>query len=323
MHSYTPRLTRILILPAGFPKVSPPPVPHDFSEGNKINMHVSLKQCTIYLTAKKFPYLIMSKLTPDETSRLIAKLEGETRTIELRFANLVATVGQALERSHATADKLKLFLDSCGMKELADCINSSEVITEAIRKISRGHYWSFFNYELFEIMTTTFCKSKDVISHLDSYKSDFRVYCMRRLFEMPAIVFEKAIPDSDSVLKFYIKIDSNFTVSVNDIKNIQHLISKMLDVHPLYLIDVKDGCVELHFGCLKSMQELFPHDGHEKMRKSLAQLQAVEYLQCGDMKIALAQTDLPETTIENEGPAELSDEELPGSYIRICTQLKW
>lgn len=224
------------------------------------------------------------------------------------------------------------------MKQLADCIDSSEDITETMLKISRGNYWSFFNYELFEMMTTTFCKSKDVIDHLDSYKSYFQVYCMRRL---PAIIFE-AMPNSDSVLKFYIKIDSNFTVSVNDIKNIQHVISKMLDVNPLYLIDVKDGCVELHFGCFKDIHEVFPLGRHEDIRKYLAQLQAVEYLQCREMKIELARTDLPETTtahtasimdgnlqegseipqVPDDGNtcgAEISAEELPGNYIRIAS----
>jgi hypothetical protein len=283
---------------------------------------------SLNVDAKKFPFLVMSGMSPEEKSGLIAKLEGESRTISLKFASLIATTGLALERCHVTAENLKLFLGSYSVKQIAESISSSDTITEAMTKVSIGNYWSFFNYELLEMVIATYCKSTDVIDHLEAYKSDFQVYCTRRLFEIPAILFENS---SDSMLKFYIKTDNNFTVSVNDIKNIQLIVSKMLDVRPLYLIDVQKGCVKLNFGCFKNFEEIFPLESRDEIRRSLSQLPAVEYLQCGEVKIP---TNHPVSTSAvftgetvQEGPekasqdtsedsdmyrAELSDEEQAG-----------
>jgi hypothetical protein len=270
----------------------------------------------------------MSGMSPEEKSGLIAKLEGESKEISLKFASLVATTGLALERCHITAENLKLLLGSYSVKQIAESISSSDTVTEAMTKVSVGNYWSFFNYELLEMVIATYCKSTDVNEHLEAYKSDFRVYCTRRLFEIPAILFENS---SDSMLKFYIKTDNNFTVSVNDIKNIQLIVSKMLDVRPLYLINVQKGCVNLSFGCFKNFEELFPLERHEEIRQSLSQLPAVEYLECGEMKIqtnlSVSASTVSTGKTVHEGPegdsrdtpershtcqAELSDEELSG-----------
>lgn len=227
-------------------------------------------------------------MTAEEKMLLIAKLEGESKTISLNFGMLVSTVGQDLERSGTTTQDLKLFLLSSSMKSVAGVIGSSETITEAMTKLSSGNYWTFINYELFERMTTALCKSGEIFTLLHSYITAFKVYCKRRLFEVPAIVFENATPNSDSLLRFYVKIDKNFSVSVNDIKNIQYEISKVLDVYPLYLIDVNEGCVELTFGCLKSTEEeVFPEEKHEELQRNLTQLRVIKCLRCGKYKLKM------------------------------------
>lgn len=223
-------------------------------------------------------------MTPDEKSRLIAKLEGESKTIRFKFGRLVTTIGQDLHKSDTTVQDIKLFLGNCGLKHVADSFDSSDSVIEVLTKISEGDYWTFFNYELFESMVTTFsfCKSDEVIRRVHLYKAEFKVYCQRRLFEVPAVVFEHFMPDQDSVLKFYVKIDRKFTVSVDDIKNIQHEMSKMLDADPLYLIDVKDGCIELTFGCFKSSEEeLFPEEKRGEIRCDLAELKVILNVRCG------------------------------------------
>lgn len=221
-------------------------------------------------------------LTPEQKLSLITRLERETKSILQKFGILLGLVGQTMDKSAIGTQHLKLFFNGCGMQQLAESINHAESSSAAMNMATTEKYWTFFNYELLESMITTLCKAEE--PRLNSYKADFKVYCKRRLVAVPAIISENASPGSDDVLRFTIMLDRNFSISINDVKSLQHMISELLNVRPLYLIGIRDGSVELTFGCFKKFGEVFPEGRREEIALKLAE-HKVKLLQCGTLEL--------------------------------------
>lgn len=167
---------------------------------------------------------------------MIAKLEMETKTILRKFATLVSTVGRTMEESGVSIQNLKLFFTGCGMNLLAERIHHTDTISEVMNMAEKRKYWTFFDYELLESILVTFCETEEPL--LNAYKADFKVYCQRRLFAVPAIVSENASSSSDEVLRFIV-LDENFPISTERAKMLQHSMSILLNVHTLYLARMK------------------------------------------------------------------------------------
>lgn len=212
-----------------------------------------------------FPFL-NAKLTEDELQSLTAKLKVESNSIHRKFATLVTNVAKAMEKTETSIESLELFFRTCGMTGLADSVKPTDKVAEVFSKVTTGNYWTFFNYELLESVVNTYCKEDELITvDLDSYITSFKSYCERRLYEVPSPSLKTDMPNSGPMLKFHIKLDKNFDVSVNDIKNIQHVISKLLDIKHLHLIDVTAGCIELTFQCFKEFMLFFQSINMKKL----------------------------------------------------------
>ena len=117
----------------------------------------------------------MENLTANERERLIFELEEQSRAIHRSFGCLVSNVERYLETSSISTSNLQHFFEASGLEELAECIESTDTISEAMRKATRGRHWTFFNYELLESTVKTFCNTH-ITDLLCSYISEFKVY---------------------------------------------------------------------------------------------------------------------------------------------------
>ena len=116
------------------------------------------------------------------------------------------------------------------------------------------HYCSLFNFQIV----------KDIIDHLGTnddkerlakYEASFKEYCKRRLCEVPNEVLNPG--GSGEEKELCVKTDKIFDVPLEDVCIIQSEISKILE-RPIYLKNMKEGCVELVFYLIHELDEIFP-----------------------------------------------------------------
>lgn len=204
---------------------------------------------------KKFPYLVMRDLSKEQRERLIADLEVQSENIRFKFASLVARVEMSIGQSKIIINNLQTFFEASGLEELANKIESTDTVSDVISKVTRGGYWTFFNYYLLENLMTTFCKDENkIIADFDLYITEIKEYCKRRLYEVPIHVFTTYSDDRAS--RLCMKLDKNFSIGLSDVRKIQDRVSKLLGIKYLYLVDVQDGCVELIFRFFTKLDEV-------------------------------------------------------------------
>ena len=249
----------------------------------------------------------MDNLTNDEKQMLITTLEVQSEAIHHKFGGLVSNVERFLEKSDVTISNLQHFFEASGLEELAMCIEPTDTISKAMRRVTVGKYWTFFNYELLESTVNTFCQSKDKIitTLLSSYITDFKVFCQRRLCEVPINALKSADrPYSKPLQTFCIKLDAHFSINIDDIKKVQIRLSMLLGIKILNLIDVAEGCVELTFRVYEEVdicQWLTP-----TTKNKLANIN-IKWLQCGSETIQIRTSVLghiPEELSITEGKGE-------------------
>ena len=96
---------------------------------------------------------------------------------------------------------------------------------------------------------------------MELYESDFKTYCERRLCEVPVDSLKADVPSKTSNL--HVKIDEDFKIKLCKIKRIETRLSRLLDKR-LYLLKVKDGCIELVFNYLGRIKLSLPLNSQEE-----------------------------------------------------------
>ena len=213
---------------------------------------------------EKFPLLKdMKDLPKEEREELLLRLNDDSETIRTSFATLVTHTQMYLRHSKTTSweDLRRLFVE-CEIKELADQIESTDTISMILDKVKNGDYWSFFNYKLLESIITCFCKEADLVAELSKYISDFKVYCQRRVSEVPRGSLGGQHIDQQSSKLLRVKMDNIFSIQKSNLKQIQTIqfqLQKILKIKSLQLIDVDDGCIKLIFRLFdNAVSRVFP-----------------------------------------------------------------
>ena len=117
-------------------------------------------------------------------------------------------------------------------------------ITELFLKLLK-HYLSFFDYEFVGMIIERHCP--ELIDDLEAYKSALKIYCKRRVVEVPSNVFEREGADETCL---FVKCDKAFeSIILDDIKALESRLSNFLDTD-LFLLRVDDGCTELVFDAM-------------------------------------------------------------------------
>ena len=246
----------------------------------------------------------MDDLTNDEKETLIITLEIQSEAIHRKFGGLVSNVERFLQKSDVTISNLQNFFATSGLKELAMCIEPTDTISKAIGRITAGNYWTFFNYELLESTVNTFCQSKDITTLLSSYITDFKVFCQRRLCEVPINALRSA--DSKPLQTFRVKLDTHFSINIDEIKKVQIRLSMLLGINILNLVDVAEGCVELTFRVHEKV------DINQKLILTIEDKLAninIKWLQCGSETFQIKTSvlgNIPEESSITKGKGEIT-----------------
>ena len=229
------------------------------------------------------------------------RLVFESDGIKTKFAVLVGRTSISLGRNNVSVGHLKLTFTSLGLDELVEKLHDESDLNEALMKASK--YWSFFDYEIVTSIISTYCV--DLQQEVESYISSFKIYCQRRLCEVPIDNFETEIHKKTT--KLYVKMDETFTISLNEVKRIEAKLSGLLDTD-LYLLTMKEGCIELIFSCLRKINLLFP----------LNSQQEEDLLEMGVLRLY---DDICEyyhaPSQEKSPPLSLPPSELPANFLSL------
>ena len=208
-------------------------------------------------TKERFPYLQITDLTEEQKDELIERLTSESDRIKTQFAVLVSKTSISLKNNDVSVGNLKLTLKSLGLDELVEKIYNESDLTEAL--ITASDYWSFFDYETVTSIISSYCTNLQ--QEAESYISSFKIYCQRRLCEVPIDNFKTEIHKKTT--KLHVKMDETFTIPLNKVKKIERKLSSLLDTS-LRLLKIEDGCIELIFSCLRKIHLLFPLNSQQE-----------------------------------------------------------
>lgn len=195
----------------------------------------------------------MGTLKVEERERLELRLECESEDMQNEFAILAAKTMLSLsELNVPPVKKLKFLIENSKFyRKVYEAIENVDDFNSVMSCLS--DYWSFFDYQLLELIIRTFCGN--LTDKLEEYEGKFKEFCQRRLCEVPKGALGVRAENGDAL---YLKIDDNFSykkTKVLDVKKLEYRLSKLLDTE-LVLLRIDEGCLELIFICLSDMPEL-------------------------------------------------------------------
>ena len=217
---------------------------------------------SVHSTVKeqRFPYLKAENLTTEQREELIAELKVESEDMRLKFATLVSLMNKSLQNNKVSVSELTVTFQTIDLDELVEILEDETDMNKAMLKAC--DFWSFFDYEIVKNIISTHCRDDaDLQQEVESYESDFKTYCERRLCEVPMDSLKADIPSKTSNL--HVKIDENFKIKLCRIKIIETRLSRLLDKR-LYLLKVEDGCIELVFNYLGRIKLSLPLNSQEE-----------------------------------------------------------
>ena len=275
-----------------------------------------------------FPFLRanIKDLTKEEKNELMFRLSDESKTILNSFARLVTHTQMHLRCSNTAADDLRTLFRECEIEELANQIDPTDTIPAIWVKIKEGKYWSFFNYELLANIINCFCMGTPLIAELNGYLSEFKIYCQRRVSEVPrgSLRCVHVVQQSSSIFK--VKMDDKFSIeksNLQTVKNMQLQLEKILNKKPILLFDVEGGCIEITF---RYFNDLYPLKKREKA--ALAKIGVIKLVKIetgtshSRSSTATASTPVRKPTQSSSRPRDETRKNLPGILCsRYCMHL--
>ena len=197
----------------------------------------------------KFPYLKVDHLEEEEKKRLMGRLEMESEDIRYEFVSLVVRTIESLSINCRDISSLKTSLDILKIPGIEKC---DDKVNELLSKTFK--HCSFFSYGILKSVISNFGTSHDK-ERLTKYESKFKVYCQRRLCEVPV---DTKDPSIQNETKIYILTDNIFDVPAKKVYKLESKLKKILKV-PVYLQqEMKPGSVALIFFTFHGLDEIFP-----------------------------------------------------------------
>ena len=185
-------------------------------------------------TASSFPLLYFDRLTDDQQQELKDRFWSESRSILMRFRELVSATMKSLIRQNISPDDLKshvIYLRSFNpvretkkLEMLVPFLTKPKIV-DTIGKffLVLDDYFSFFNYDVIEHIIRIL-GTEDDKARLQRYKDDFIRYAKRRIFE--------CLPRSDTAHStVFVKLDSHYDEYTDEeIKRFCHRLSDIFDL---------------------------------------------------------------------------------------------
>ena len=197
----------------------------------------------------RFPYLKVEHLDKEEKKRLMGRLVKESKHIRLEYGSLVVQTMKSLSVTCKDVSALKTLL--VDILKIPGINESDYKIDELLSKTFK--HCSFFSYEILKSIISDFGTSNDK-ERLTKYNSRFKVYCKRRLCEVP---IETKGPSMQNKKQIYIKTDKVFDVPADEVYELESELSEMFDI-PVYLHGWEPGSITLIFYTFHELNEIFP-----------------------------------------------------------------
>ena len=214
-------------------------------------------------------------MAKEEREHLIRQLMVESGRMKNEFAILVDRVRESLEQKSISVNNLRVLITHSDRNEVVNLFKKKKTnITDLFCALK--DYWSFFDYEFLAVIIKRHCP--ELKPELGNYEESLKLFCRRRLCEIPSNIFKtKKGHKNNLYIKYNQKVDK---MKLETAKQLQHKLSELLETQ-LYLLEVKEGCVELVFDSFCDLDDQF---SLSKQRKEQLRNMGVLEIRNGDYK---------------------------------------
>ena len=220
----------------------------------------------------------------------MGRLKMESNEIRRRFALVVDRARESLEKQKLISEDLKILIKHAEENKLYEIFEQNRTIKALF--LALFDHWSFFDYEILWLIISRFCT--ELRREMEDYIAEFKIYCQRRLCEIPVDVF-KTRPDDTNNL--YVKCDKTFDkITLEEAKELELRLSKLLDTE-LYLLRVEEGCVQLVFRSLCDLSTKFPL--HKLQKKQLFEMKILHLIHKDQTQYDFQQVQYYSVPVEN------------------------
>ena len=217
---------------------------------------------------EKFPHLIkLEGMSDEEMDDLKDQLELDSEKMKKQFAILVGKTITSCKQSSVGVSNLRAVLKNYSSEKVLESLDSGTDAENMWEKIA--DYWSFFDYNILSIIIEGLCKDHaDLLQDLDTYVSDFKEYCKRRLCEVPVNSFSEGIQDkAHNYLNFKFDPPGGFFTSVKNIEWQNKSLSRILETK-VRLCKLEDGCINFVYISLREFDDTFSLSDEQKQNLS-------------------------------------------------------
>ena len=179
----------------------------------------------------------------------MGRLEMESEDIQFEFVRVAVETVKSLSRTCSKdISSLKMSLEILKIPGINQCGDKvDELLSETFK------HCSYFSFGILKSVITNFGTSDDK-KRLTEYESKFKLYCKRRLCEVP---IDTKDPSMQNKTKIYIVTDKYFEVPAENIYQLESKLKVILGV-PVYLRGVKPGSITLIFCTFHDLDTIFP-----------------------------------------------------------------
>ena len=222
------------------------------------------------INSYSYPRLSISGLSDKDREDMVQKLSDDTASIIKSFADLLLSTSKSLKSKNISAEELVEVALSLGayksLKNPVPLLGEEErELREAktiagVLVILRRHM-SFFNHEILAHIIEHLGDENDKEKFI-KFESQFKVYCQRKVFEVPSTVLDPHGTERSNCKSFVVVGCDDLFETLQDVKKAQMKIASLLDlrVSAVQLKRIDIGSVILVFSIPMSLSGIFPLD---------------------------------------------------------------
>lgn len=225
-----------------------------------------------------YPRLSISGLSDKDREDMVQKLSDDTASIIKSFADLLLSTSKSLKSKNISAEELVEVALSLGayksLKNPVPLLGEEERELRETKTIAgvlvvlRRHM-SFFNHEILAHIIEHLGDENDKENFI-KFESQFKVYCQRKVFEVPPTVLDPHGTERSNCKSFVVVGCEDLFETLQDVKKAQMKIASLLDlrVSAVQLKRIDIGSVILVFSIPVSLSGIFPLDPvtHEMLK---------------------------------------------------------
>ena len=237
-------------------------------------------------------------MTEEERERLIGRLKLESSRMKNKFAILVDRARASLQQQNISASDLKVLVEHSSRNELVNLFKKKKKSIKILDLFcALSDYWSFFDYEFLGLIIERHCP--ELLSELKKYEDQLKMFCHRRLCEIPKDIFKtKKGHKNNLYVKYNQKVNQ---MKLETAKELELKLSELLDTE-LHLLEVQEGCVELVFHSHCDLNKNIPLRRYQQLQ--LTREMEVIQLRIGDYTFPSSDTTGPDSDTESDSGYE-------------------